>query len=65
MELFTKEQAIKMALRPMIVSESIIDRCVVRLNAMPQQRFIRVFRKSTGLMLCSFAPNKFYIRYEN
>ena len=65
MQILTKQQAAEIAYRPLLQSgnKEIIGRCVDKVSSIPDQNFIKMFRKSTGLMLCSFAPEKFYIRY--
>jgi hypothetical protein len=66
MEILTKQQAAEIAYRPMstLIPEQIMSRCIGCFCKQSQQVFIREFRKTTGLMLCSFAPGMFYIRYK-
>lgn len=63
--ILSKEQAAEIAFRPQKLPENIKYKCIKSFCNQNQTKFIKEFRKSTGLMLCSFAPDKFYIRYED
>jgi hypothetical protein len=65
MELLTKQQAAEIAFRPQKLPEAIKTKCVACFCKYSQQKFIKEFRKSTDLNLCSYAPGKFYIKYNN
>lgn len=63
--ILTKQQAAEICFRPTKLPKNIIFKCVDKFCKYPQQKFIKEFRRNTGLNLCSFAPDKFYIKYEN
>jgi len=65
MEILTKRQAAEIIFRPISghIKESTMQKCVDKCQELPNYKFIKEFRKSTYLKLCSFAPNKYIIRY--
>ncbi len=63
MIILSKLDAAEIAFRPQKLPETIKHKCIYKFCNQPQQQFIKVFRQSTGLMLCSFAPDRFYIKY--
>jgi len=65
MEILTKTEAAEIAFRPQKLPENIKSKCIICFCKKNQSKFIKEFRKSTGLMLCSFAPDRFYIKYDN
>jgi len=65
MILLTKIEAAEIAFRPQRLPENIKTKCIACFCKRNQTKFIKEFRKSTGLKLCSYAPDRFYIRYEN
>ena len=65
MEILTKRQAAEMVYRPFSghIKQSVMTKCINICESLPNEKFIKEFRKSTDLHLCSFAPNKYIIRY--
>jgi len=65
MEILTKMQVAEIAIRPNRAAwgDAASNKSIIKTSKYSDYKLIKAFRKSTGLMLCSFAPNKFYIRY--
>ena len=65
--ILTKEQAAEIVFRPVAShwGDKASEKAVKKMCSYNHSKFIMDFRKRTGLMLCSFAPDKFYIRYED
>lgn len=63
--IITKREAAEYIFRPQLGHgcDEAINRCILKNIDIPDPKFIIRFRRSTGLNLCSFAPNLFIIRY--
>lgn len=64
MNILTKQQAAEIMYRPYAITfEKVLDKCIESTCKLNQTKFIKEFRRSTDLKLCSFGPGLFYIRY--
>ncbi len=64
MILFTKQQIAEIALRPQPVGGAAKKVVIKYFCGLKNYKFIKEMRKSTGLNICTFAENLYFIRYE-